>query len=59
MKTPLHEVLRRIRPLAAIHQADHLRTLIACEKNRSVRRVELESALRSVVLKQLRRECRR
>lgn len=47
--TPIHEVLRRIRPLAPNHKAAHLRGLIASEPRRSVRRVELEAALKAIV----------
>jgi hypothetical protein len=56
--TPLHEVLRRIKPLPAIHKAAHLRGLIASEPKRSVRRHELEAALKDIVNKALRRESR-
>lgn len=58
MKTPIHLVLRRIRPLANIHKADHLRKLIEIEPKRSIRRQELEFALRDVIIKQLRKEGR-
>lgn len=47
--TPIAEILRRIRPLARIHKMAHLRGLIASEKKRSVRRAELEAALKSIV----------
>jgi hypothetical protein len=56
--TPIHEVIRRIRPLAPIHKAAHLRGLIASEKKRSIRRVILEEALKDVVNKQLKKEVR-
>lgn len=56
--TPIHQVLRRIRPLAPIHKAAHLRGLIASEPKRSVRRHELEAALRDIVNKALRKESR-
>lgn len=56
--TPIHEVLRRIRPLAPFHQVAHLRGLIASEPKRSIRRRELEAALREIMRKQLRRENR-
>jgi hypothetical protein len=55
---PIHEVIRRIRPLAPVHRAAHLRGLIASEPKRSMRRAELESALRDVVNRQLKVEIR-
>lgn len=56
MKTPVFEILRRIRPLAPLHRVAHLRALIAIEPPRSIRRQELEFALRDVITRQLRRE---
>jgi hypothetical protein len=56
--TPLAEILRRIRPLAPIHQAYHLRAVISLEPRRSIRRRELEAALKTVMCKQLKRENR-
>jgi hypothetical protein len=56
--TPIHEVLRRIKPLAPIHKAARLRGLIASEPKRSVRRGELEAALKDIVNKALRKESR-
>jgi hypothetical protein len=56
--TPICEVLRRIKPLAPFHQAAHLRGLISCEKKRSLRRRELEEALKAIMNKQMRRENR-
>lgn len=56
--TPIHEILRRIKPLARVHQAAHLRGLIASEPKRSIRRRELEEALKDIVNKQLRKENR-
>jgi len=58
MSTPIHKVLRRIRPLAPKHQAAHLRGVIESEPKRSVRRRELEAALREIMNRQLRRESR-
>ena len=55
---PLCEVLRRIRPLAPKHKRDHLAVLIANEPKRSIRRQELELALREVMTRQLRKENR-
>ncbi len=55
---PIHQVLRRIRPLAPFHRAQHLRALIELEPKRSVRRGELESALKDLVTKQIKREVR-
>lgn len=57
-KPPIHAVLRRIRPLAPIHKVAHLRALIASEPKRSIRRQELEAALREIFTKQMRRENR-
>jgi hypothetical protein len=56
--TPIHEILRRIKPLARVHQAAHLRGLIASEAKRSIRRRELEEALKDLINKQLRKESR-
>jgi hypothetical protein len=56
--TPVFEVLRRIKPLAPIHKAAHLRGLIASEPKRSVRRGELEAALKDLINRQLKRESR-
>jgi len=58
MKPSIAEILRSIRPLAPKLKADHLRSLIASEPRRSVRRCELEAALREVITKQLGREIR-
>ena len=58
MKPPLHEVLRRIKPLAPFHKAAHLRALISLEPKRSIRRRELEEALKAIVNRQLKRESR-
>lgn len=56
--TPIAEILRRIKPLAPIHKAAHLRGIIASEPKRSIRRHELEEALKEIVNKQLRKESR-
>ena len=56
--TPIATVLRRIKPLAPIHKAAHLRGLIASEPRRSIRRAELEEALKHIVNRELRRETR-
>ena len=58
MKPSIAEILRRIRPLPPIQKANHLRGLIASEPRRSIRRVELEAALKEVINKQLGREIR-
>jgi len=55
---PIASVLRRIRPLAPKHKADHLRALISLEPKRGIRRRELEEALKFVVNRELRRESR-
>ena len=56
--TPITEVIRRIRPLAPIHKAAHLRSLISLEPKRGIRRRELEAALKHIVNYQMRRENR-
>lgn len=58
MTTPICTILRRIKPLAPIHKAAHLRGLIASEPKRSIRRHELELALREIINRQLRKESR-
>lgn len=55
---PICDVLRRIKPLAPIHKATYLRGLIASEPKRSIRRRELEAALKAIVQRELRRENR-
>jgi hypothetical protein len=57
-KAPIHVVLRRIRPLAPVHKVAHLRGLIASELKRSIRRHELEEALKEILNRQLRKENR-
>lgn len=59
--TPIHEVLRRIRPLALQHQAAHLSGHIASEQGgnvhkTSVRIRDLQAALADVQLRRLKRE---
>jgi hypothetical protein len=56
MKPSIAAVIRRIRPLAPVHKAAHLRGLIASEPKRSIRRAELEAALKEIVNRQLRKE---
>ncbi len=61
--TPIHEVLRRIRPLSREHKMAHLRGIIASEQGysdgrpnihkTSVRIRELQAALKEVVNKAL------
>lgn len=55
---PVYRVLRDIKVLSPFHQACHLRGLIASEKRRSIRRGELEEALKELMLKQIKRENR-
>jgi len=62
-QTSIHEMLRRIRPLALHHQAAYLSGHIASEKGgnkhrTSVRIRELESALADVQMRRLRKENR-
>jgi hypothetical protein len=58
-KAPIHVVLRRIRPLAPVHKVAHLRGLIASEPKRSIRRVELEAALKDIFTEEMAKECPR
>lgn len=58
MKPSIAEILRSIRPLPPVKKAGHLRELIAQEPLRSIRRSELEAALREIINRQLRRESR-
>lgn len=60
---PIHEMLRKIRPLAKHHQAAYLRGHIASEQNGNVHRTsvrirEMQAALQDVITKQLKRENR-
>lgn len=57
-KTPVYEILRRIRPLALHHQAAHLAGIIASEKGASTHRTsvrirELQAALHNVQMRRL------
>lgn len=58
-KPAIHLVLRRIRPLAPFHKISHLRGLIASEPKRSIRRRELELALKDILNSEIWRECPR
>lgn len=58
MKAPLAEILRCIRPYPPITKVKRLRELIAQEPRRSIRRGELEAALREIITKQIGRENR-
>ena len=49
MKPSIAEILRRISRFKPAHKAEHLSALISLEPRRSIRRVELESALKHVV----------
>lgn len=55
---PIYQVLRDIKPLSPFHQVCHLRGLIASEARRSIRRGELESALKDLIVKRLKKEIR-
>ncbi len=55
---PIFRVLRDIKILSPFHQVCHLRGLIASEARRSIRRGELEEALKDLMLKQIKRENR-
>ncbi len=57
-QTPIVEILRRIKPLSPIHKAAHLRALIGVEQPRSMRRAELEAALKEIITRQPKREGR-
>lgn len=50
--------LKRLRRLPIEHRIAHLRALICAEKPRSIRRKDLEAALRHEITAQLRKECR-
>lgn len=56
MKTPIHEIVRRMKRLPLDHQAAHLKVLIDAEKPRSVRRGELEAMARDIMLRRLKRD---
>lgn len=58
MKTPIHEIVRRMKRLPLAHQAAHLKALIDAEKPRSIRRGELEAMLKDVMMRLLRKENR-
>lgn len=58
MKSTIFEVIRRIKPLSPFQQATHLRALISGESLRSVRRQEFETALKHILLRQLKKESR-
>jgi len=57
-QTPIHEVLRRIQRLPLEHKAAHLAALVRLEPKRSIRRGELETALKDIRTRQLRKENR-
>lgn len=56
--TPIADVLRKIQPLPPVLKAAHLRGMIASERKHSIRRHELEAALKHVVNKDLQRSNR-
>lgn len=56
--TPIHVVCTRLKRIPLHHQIAHLKALVANEKPRSVRRVELEALLKERMTKQLRKENR-
>ncbi len=58
MKTPIHEIVKRMKRLPLAHQAAHLKALIDAEKPRSIRRGELEAMLKDVRTRLLRKESR-
>lgn len=58
MKQPIHEVLRRIQRLPLAQKAAHLAALVKVEPPRSIRRRELEIALKDIRTRQLRKEGR-
>lgn len=58
MKTPIHEIVRRMKRFPLAHQAAHLKALIDAEKPRSIRRGELEAMLKDVNLRRLKQERR-
>lgn len=52
-QTSIAQILRNIRPLARQHKIYHLRGLIASEPKRSIRRRELEEALKPLLNAQI------
>lgn len=58
MSADIFTVLQRMRRLSRPHRIAHLRVLVLLEPPRSVRRHELEAALRREVLAQLKKENR-
>jgi hypothetical protein len=52
-QTSIAQILRNIRPLARQHKIYHLRGLIATEPKRSIRRRELEAALKPLLNAQI------
>ena len=56
--TDIFTTLKRLQRLSQPHRIRHLRTLVKDEPPRSIRRAELESALKREVTAQLRREAR-
>jgi hypothetical protein len=56
--TPIHVVCTRLKRIPLHHQIAHLKALVADEKPRSMRRVELEALLKERMIKQLRKENR-
>lgn len=58
MKPSIADVLRSIWSLPPVKKVERLSALIALEPKRSIRRGELEAALRDVINKQMRREIR-
>lgn len=56
--TPIHVVCARMKRIPLHHQIAHLRVLVAAEKPRSVRRIELEALLKERMTRQLRKENR-
>ena len=58
MTAPLHAIVTRMRRLPLRLQAQHLKALIDAEKPRSSRRGELETMLKDVMMRLLRKENR-
>ena len=56
--TPIHQMLRQMQKLAPFHQQAYLNGQISSLPKRSVRRAELEFALRDLITRQLKRENR-
>lgn len=53
---PIHQIATRIKRLSLAQQIHHLRSLVAQEPLRSIRRGELEGLLKDKLCRQLKKE---